>query len=101
MPTSSAPVVLGRDVVMGPGCTIIGMNHNTARTDVPMIQQGYHPKIAPVIEDDVCFGAHVTILPGKRIGTGSIVAAGAVVARGVPPFTVVGGNPASVIRGRT
>ncbi len=94
------PLVIGRDVVMGPGCTIIGMNHNTARTDLPMIQQGYHPKVAPVIEDDVWIGANVTILPGKRIGTGSILAAGAVVTRDVPPFTVVGGNPARVIRRR-
>lgn len=86
---------------MGPSCTIIGMNHNTDRTDVPMIQQGYHAKVAPVIEDDVWIGAKKTILPGKRIGTGSIVAAGAVVTRDVPPFSVVGGNPARVIRQRT
>lgn len=97
----TGPLVIGRDVVMGPGCTIIGMNRNTARTDIPMIQQGYHPKVAPVIEDDVWIGANVTILPGKRIGMGSIVAAGAVVTRDVPPFTVVGGNPARVIRRRT
>lgn len=96
----AGPLVIGRDVVMGPGCTIIGMNHDTARIDVPMIQQGYDPKVAPVIEDDVWIGANVTILPGKRIGTGSIVAAGAVVTRDVPPFTVVGGNPARVIRSR-
>jgi maltose O-acetyltransferase len=96
----TGPLVIGRDVVMGPSCTIIGMNHKTTRTDIPMIQQGYHPKVAPVIEDDVWIGANVTILPGKRIGTGSVVAAGAVVTRDVPPLSVVGGNPARVIRRR-
>lgn len=95
------PVVIGRDVAMGPGCTILGMNHNTTRTDIPMIRQGFHPEVAPVVEDDVWIGANVTILPGKRIGTGSIVAAGAVVTRDVLPFTVVGGNPARVIARRT
>jgi maltose O-acetyltransferase len=96
----TGPLVIGRDVVMGPGCTMIAMNRKATLTDVPMIEQGYHPKMAPVIEDDVWIGANVTILPGKRIGTGSIVAAGSVVTRDVPPFTVVGGNPARIIRHR-
>ena len=39
-------------------------------------------------------------MPGVRIGTGAIVAAASVVARDVPPYAVVGGNPASIIRMR-
>jgi maltose O-acetyltransferase len=50
-----------------------------------------------VIEDDVWVGANVTVLPGRVIGTGSIVGAGSVVTRDVPPWSVVGGNPARVL----
>ena len=42
-------------------------------------------------------GANVTILPGRRIGRGSVVGAGSVVTHDVEPFTTVGGNPARVI----
>lgn len=51
-----------------------------------------------MIEDDVWLGANVTVLPGRRMGRGSIVAAGAVVASDVAPYTVVAGNPARVIK---
>lgn len=47
------------------------------------------------IEDDVWIGAHVIVLPRcRRIGVGAIVGAGSVVTKDVPPFTIVGGNPA-------
>lgn len=52
-----------------------------------------------VIGEDVWIGANVTILKGARIGSGSVVAAGAVVTRGeYPPRSILGGNPARVIR---
>jgi acetyltransferase-like isoleucine patch superfamily enzyme len=51
-----------------------------------------------VIEDDVWLGARVTVLKGVHIGRGAVVAAGAVVTRDVPPYTLVGGVPAKVIR---
>ena len=51
-----------------------------------------------VIEDDVWIGARSTILKGVRIGRGAIVAAASVVTRDVAPFTLVGGNPARVIK---
>ena len=53
-----------------------------------------------VVGNDVWIGYRALILPGVRIGDGAIVAAGAVVTRDVPPYTVVGGNPASPIRPR-
>jgi acetyltransferase-like isoleucine patch superfamily enzyme len=51
-----------------------------------------------VVENDVWIGARAMVLPGVRIGEGSIVGAGAIVSNDVPPFTVVAGNPAHVVR---
>lgn len=52
------------------------------------------------IGNDVWIGAHVIIPGGVQIGTGAIVAAGSVVVKDIPPYAVVGGNPASIIRFR-
>lgn len=96
----SGPLVIGDNVIMGPNCTFLSINREVGRTDRPMIEQGFQPARAPVIEDDVWLGANVLVLPGRRIGRGSIVAAGAVVSVDVPPFAVVAGNPARVLRQR-
>lgn len=53
-----------------------------------------------VVEHDVWIGHDAVIMPGVRIGAGAIVAAASVVTRDVPPYAVVGGNPASIIRMR-
>lgn len=53
-----------------------------------------------VVGNDVWIGENVTILPGVHIGDGAIIAACAVVAKDVPPYTIVGGNPAKAIRKR-
>jgi len=58
----------------------------------------YYPQT--VIEEDVWIGARALILPGLRIGTGAIVAVGAVVVKDVEPYSIVGGNPAGVIKYR-
>ena len=53
-----------------------------------------------IIEDEVWIGANVTILSGITIGKGAIVAAGSVVTKDVPPYSIVGGNSAKIIRYR-
>ena len=53
-----------------------------------------------VIEDDVWVGANVTILKGVTIGHGSVVAAGAVVTKSCPPYSIIGGVPAKLIKMR-
>lgn len=53
-----------------------------------------------VIEDDVWIGCNAIILKGVTIGTGAVIAAGAVVTKDVAPYSIVGGNPAKLIRKR-
>ena len=53
-----------------------------------------------VVQDDVWIGLNATIMSGVEIGQGAIVAAGAVVTRNVPPYAIVGGVPAKVIKYR-
>ena len=53
-----------------------------------------------VIEDDVWTGANVTILKGVTIGRGSVIAAGAVVTKSFPPYSIIGGVPAKLIKMR-
>lgn len=53
-----------------------------------------------IVGNDVWFGFEALIMPGVRIGDGAIIAAGATVTADVPPYTVVGGNPARPIRQR-
>ncbi|QVI25189.1 CatB-related O-acetyltransferase [Nocardia tengchongensis] len=53
-----------------------------------------------VVGNDVWFGYNSLIMPGVRIGDGAIIATGAVVTADVPPYTIVGGNPAQVVKQR-
>jgi maltose O-acetyltransferase len=91
---------IGSNVMMGPEVMIYTRNHCTSRLDVPMIQQGFRA-VAPVdIEDNVWIGARVIILPGVTIGSGSVLGAGSVISRDVPPNAIVVGNPGRVVRYR-
>ncbi len=81
----------------------VGLQARRADTEIVLFGGDYpaSPPIASspvVIEDDVWIGFKATILKGVRVGRGAIVAAGAVVTKDVPAFTVVAGNPARVIR---
>ena len=57
-------------------------------------------KICVEIGNDVWIGDHALIMEGVHIGDGAIIAAGAVVVKDVPPYAIVGGNPAKLIRYR-
>ena len=98
--TISSHVTIGNDVMMGPDCMIFTANHSMQRRDIPMRLQG-HEKPRPVtIGNDVWIGGRVIILPGVHIGDGAVIGAGSVVTKDVPPFAIVGGNPAKVIKER-
>ncbi|WP_298967620.1 acyltransferase [uncultured Methylobacterium sp.] len=92
-------IVIGSHVMIGGMVSIYGFNHGHARLDVPMNLQG-HTTQGIAIEDDVWIGANAVIVDGVRIGAHSIVAGGAVVTKDVPPYSVVGGNPARIVKDR-
>lgn len=99
MNVKGGDLIIGDDVMMGPDVLVYTCNHNHDNVDIPMDRQGFtYSKV--VIEDDVWIGARVIILPGVRIGKGSIVGAGAVVTRDIPPYSIAGGAPAKVLKNR-
>jgi maltose O-acetyltransferase len=95
--SSIGTVKIGNYVMMGTHCLILSQNHHFDDLTIPMCQQGFQEDRPVIIEDDVWIGSRVIILPGVRIGHGSIIGAGAVVTKSVEPYTIVGGNPAKVI----
>lgn len=95
------PVSIGADVMMGPECRIYTRNHAHADLARPMRLQGFEAPRAVTIDDDVWLGARVMIMPGTTVGRGSILAAGTIVTRDVPPYSVVAGVPARIVRDRS
>jgi len=96
----SGPLKLGRDVMMGPEVLIYTQGHNFTNKGIPMNQQGNSEKRQIVIGNDVWIGARAILLPGVTVGDGAIIAAGAIVTKDVEPYTIVGGNPAKLIKAR-
>ncbi len=89
-------IKIGKDVSIGPNVVIRASNHKFSNLDVPIRQQG-HISGRIVIEDNVWIGANAIILADVVIGTGSVIAAGAVVIKNVESFSIVGGVPAKLI----
>ncbi len=97
--TRDGRIVIGNHVRIAPFVQMIAGNHNFADLGRPIAAQGLtHAPI--IIEDDVWVAGRVIITAGVTIGRGSILAAGAVVTKDVPPFSIMGGVPAKLIRRR-
>ena len=90
-----APIRIGDDVLIGPNCSLYTAIHPME----PGPRRAKWESAAPItLEDNVWLGGGVIVCPGVTIGENSIVGAGAVVTRDVPPNSVAVGNPARVIR---
>lgn len=95
--TIIGPVKIGSHVNLAQGITVTALNHNFSDAGKRIDEQGVRTN--PVkIEDDVWIGTNAVILPGITIGTHSVIAAGAVVTKDVPPHSLVAGVPAKVIK---
>ena len=89
-----AEIHIGHNCLIGPDVGIYTAGHRLQPEGRTL--DGYGLPIT--IGNDVWIGGHSTILPGVTIGDGSVVAAGSVVIKDVPPQTLVGGNPANIIK---
>lgn len=90
-----AIVKIGKNVMCATGVSILTATHPT---DPTLRGHGIENGIPVTIGDYVWLGANSVVLPGVTIGSYSVVAAGAVVHRDVPPYSVVAGVPAKVIK---
>lgn len=95
--TVIGPVCIGNHVNLAQGITVTALNHNFADSNRIIDEQGISTKPV-VIGDDVWIGANAVILPGVTIGRHVVVAAGAVVTKDVPDYSLVAGVPAKEIK---
>jgi galactoside O-acetyltransferase len=92
-------IEIGDAVLISPGVVITSQQHSFALPGVDIRDQPLR-FASVIIERDVWIGSSATILPGVRIGHGSVIGAGAVVAADVPPKSIALGVPARVSRER-
>lgn len=88
-------LTIGNDVRIGSHCAILSSTHRFGSSETSIREQGIE-KCETVIEDNVWMGHGCTIVGGVRIGSGSVIGAGAVVTRDVPPDSIATGVPAQV-----
>jgi len=101
--SSDSELFIGNKVLFGPNVTIITGDHASdlrGRFIFDITEKKPGEDLPVTIEDDVWVGTGATILKGVKVRRGSIIAAGAVVTKDVPPYAIVGGVPAKVIRYR-
>ncbi len=91
-------IKLGNDVIFGPNIYITNHNHGVSKNEL-IRKQKYVAKNT-IIGSDVWIGANVSILAGVTIGDGAVIGAGSVVTKDVPPYAIVGGIPAKIIKYR-
>lgn len=92
-------IKIGNGVRIGARSTFIASMHHYTDPTVFIKDQGWEAK-GITIEEDVWIGMSVCILDGVTVGKGAVIAAGAVVTKDVPPYAIVGGVPAKVIKYR-
>lgn len=96
-------IKIGNKVMFGPEVMLLGGDHNTSILGSYMIdisEKLPENDLPIVIEDDVWVGARAIILKGVTLHTGCIIAAGALVTKDVPPYTIYGGVPARFLKNR-
>lgn len=95
--TLIGPVEIGNDVMLAQNVVVSGMNHGYEDISLPPSKQKDICKLI-VIDDNSWIGANSVITIGVHIGKHSIIGAGSVVTKDVPPYSIAVGNPAKVIK---
>lgn len=90
-------ITIGNEVLIASNVFIIDYNHGVDATTINYLDNPLDVKQV-TIEDGVWIGNNVIILPGVSIGTKSIIGAGSVVTKNIPPYCIAVGNPARIIK---
>jgi chloramphenicol O-acetyltransferase type B len=96
----SGEITIGNFVMLASSVALVGGDHRFDLPGVPMRFTGRAERRSITVGDDVWLGHGVIVLDGTTIGEGAVVAAGSVVTRAVPPYAIVAGVPARVLRPR-
>ena len=95
--TLIGPVRIGNDIRLAQNIVMSGLNHNYEDIALPISDQGV--TTSPItIEDETWLGANCVVLPGVTIGKHCVIAAGSIVTKDIPPYSVAAGNPARVLK---
>ncbi len=90
-------IEIGKNTTIAAFCFITDFNHSYKNGSVSVLEQGYETK--PIsIGKNVWIGTHCIVLPGIKIGDGSIIGAGSVVTHDVPENSIAVGNPARIVK---
>jgi acetyltransferase-like isoleucine patch superfamily enzyme len=95
--TVIGPVTIGNDIMLAQNIVMSGLNHSYEDISRPISHQKQSTSMITV-EDEVWIGANAVIVAGVKVGKHSVIAAGSVVTKNVPPYSVVAGNPAKVLK---
>ena len=91
------PVKVGNDIMFAQNVVLSGLNHSYEDISLPISQQKVSTSQI-IIEDEVWIGANAIVTAGVTVGKHSVVAGGSVVVKDVPPYAVVAGNPARILK---
>lgn len=91
------PVSIGNNVIFAQNIVVSGLNHSYEDVHLPISKQKVSTSLIK-IEDECWIGANVVITAGVTINRHSIIAAGSVVTKDIPPYSVAAGSPAKVIK---
>jgi acetyltransferase-like isoleucine patch superfamily enzyme len=95
--TIIGPVKIGNDIMLAQNIVISGLNHNYENIYQPISTQGVSTSQI-IIEDETWIGANSVIVAGVTIGKHCVIAGGSVVTKSVPPYSIVAGNPAKILK---
>ncbi len=93
-------VTIGKYTMLAPNVSILGGDHIFEDPKTPIIFSGRPIMKSTKIGEDVWIGANTLIMAGITVGNGAIIAAGSIVTKDVPEYSIYGGNPAKLIRMR-
>lgn len=88
-------IMIGHHAFIGPYCGFYTASHSL---DITERNKGLENALPIIVEDNVWLGANVSVLQGVTIGQGSVIAAGSVVNKDIPPHVIAGGIPCKVIK---